>query len=418
MTTSPWLGGVAVAMANRNYRIFTIGAVPSLIGTWVQRMAVGWLAWELTHSGTWLGLVAFADLAPTVVVAPVAGAFADRVDRLGVVRLVQVASMVQSAALAALTLGGLITVELLFALALLQGSIQGVHQPFRQSLIGTIVDRREITSAIGINSTVWNTSRLLGPAISAAVILHFGVGFTFLVNSLSYVPLLVGLHMMRVRRPPAPARSLAGVPAEIMEGVRHVARHRMMGPLLVMLFVFSFFGRATAELLPGFAGAVFATGAEGLAVLTSGAGLGSLVSGAWLSRRGRLHGLGDILVAVVALIAVFQLGFVATDSFAAAAVIFVGWGFLINAAGITVQSLIQADVPDAIRGRVVSLYGILWLGTPSIGAFAMGAAADLVGFRLPVAAGAAVILCAFAWGLSRRRLFREEIRRMAEGAER
>lgn len=418
MTPSPWLGGVAVAMANRNYRVFTIGAIPSLIGTWVQRMAVGWLAWELTRSGTWLGLVAFADLAPTVVVAPVAGAFADRLDRLKMVRLVQVASMAQSAALAALTLGGLITIELLFVLALVQGSIQGVHQPFRQSLIGTIVDRREITSAIGINSTIWNTSRLIGPAISAVVILYFGVGFTFLVNSLSYVPLLVGLRMMRVRRPPPPARSLASVPAEIMEGVRHVARHRMMGPLLVMLFAFSFFGRATAELLPGFAGAVFGMGAEGLAALTSGAGLGSLVSGVWLSRRGRLHGLGDILVAAVALIAVFQLGFVATDSFAAAAVIFVGWGFLLNAAGITVQSLIQADVPDSIRGRVVSLYGILWLGTPSIGAFAMGAAADLVGFRLPVAAGAAVILCAFAWGLSRRRMFREEIGRMTEAAER
>lgn len=412
MASRSWLGGVAVAMANRNYRIFTIGAIPSLVGTWVQRMAVGWLAWELTESGTWLGLVAFADLAPTVVVAPIAGAFADRVSRLKMVRFVQYASTVQAGALAFFTLSGLITVELLFALALVQGSIQGIHQPFRQSLIGTIVDRNEITAAIGINSTIWNSSRLIGPAISAAIILHFGVGFTFLVNSLSYVPLIVGLHMMRVSQRLAPTKSLSSLPAEIMEGVRHVVNHRMMGPLILLLFAFSFFGRATAELLPGFAGAVFDRGAEGLAALTAGAGFGSLISGIWLSRRGRLAGLGDILVAVLALIAVFQLGFVATDRFAVSAAVFVGWGFLLNAAGITVQSLIQADVPDSIRGRVVSLYGIFWLGTPSIGAFVMGAAADFVGFRLPVAFGACVILAAFCWGLALRGRFREEIGRM------
>lgn len=414
MASTSWLGGVAVAMANRNYRIFTIGAIPSLIGTWIQRMAVGWLAWELTESGTWLGLVAFADLAPTVVVAPIAGAFADRVDRLRMVRVVQYSNMIQAAALAFFTLTGLITIELLFVLALFQGSIQGVHQPFRQALIGTIVDRSEITSAIGINSTIWNTSRLIGPAISAAIILYMGVGFTFLINAFSYLPMLIGLYMMRVRPPARTSASLAGLPAEIMEGVRHVAGHRMMGPLLILLFSFSFFGRATAELLPGFAGAVFDAGAEGLAILTSGAGLGSLFSGIWLSRRGRLHGLGDILVAVILLIGITQLAFIATDRLEVAAAIFVGWGFLLNAAGITVQSLIQADVPDSIRGRVVSLYGILWLGCPSVGAFVMGAAADFVGFRWPVALGALVILAAFCWSLSQRRMFREEIRRMTE----
>ena len=188
----------------------------------------------------------------------------------------------------------------------------------------------------------------------------------------------------------------------------------MMGPLLILLFSFSFFGRATAELLPGFAGAVFDAGAEGLAILTSGAGLGSLFSGIWLSRRGRLHGLGEILVAVILMIGITQLAFIATDRLEVAAAIFVGWGFLLNAAGITVQSLIQADVPDSIRGRVVSLYGILWLGCPSVGAFVMGAAADFVGFRWPVALGALVILAAFCWSLSQRRMFREEIRRMTE----
>ena len=154
MTTSIGLGGIAVAMRNRNYRLYTYGAIPSLIGTWIQRMAMGWLAWELTQSGMWLGLVAFADLAPTVLTAPIAGAFADRVDRLRMVRFVQYMTMLQASLLAFFTLSGNMTIEILVGLAFFQGAMQGVHQPFRQSLIGTIVSKQELTSAIGINSTI------------------------------------------------------------------------------------------------------------------------------------------------------------------------------------------------------------------------------------------------------------------------
>ena len=404
---------MAVAMANRNYRIYTMCAIPSLIGTWVQRMAVGWFAWELTGSGTWLGLVAFADLAPAVVVAPIAGAFADRVDRLKTVRLVQYAHMLQATGLALFTLAGWMTIERLFCFALIQGSLQGIHQPFRQALIGTIVDRREIAAAIGINSTIWNSSRMIGPAISAAIILYFGVGVTFAVNALSYAPMIAGLYLIVARQQISGKKSLMDVPSEILEGVRHVAGHRLIGPLLVLLFAVSFFGRAVAELLPGFAGAVFGMDADGLALLTAGAGFGSLLSGIWLSRRGRLRGLDDILIASLFLVFVTQTAFAAAPDIATAAAVFVVWGFLLNACGIIVQSLVQAEVPDSIRGRVVSLYGILWLGTPAVGAFIMGAVADFVGFRWPVAIAAAAILAAFAWSLALRQRFRREIANMA-----
>jgi MFS family permease len=413
MSSSSRLGGIAVAMANRNYRVYTYAAIPSLLGTWIQRMAMGWLAWELTKSGTWLGLVAFADLAPTVLTAPIAGAFADRVNRLRMVRLIQYANILQASALAYFSLAGLMTIELLFCLALAQGATQGIHQPFRQSLIGTIVTREEITSAIGINSTIWNTSRLIGPAISAVIIIHFGVGITFLVNALSYVPMLIGLHMINVKQELKAQKSLADVPGEILEGIRYAANHSLIGPLLIMLFAFSFFGRAAAELLPGFTGAVFDKGADGLAILTGAAGFGSLFSGIWLSRRGRLTGLTDILIVIVLFIAVFQLAFVATDIFWVSAIVFCGWGFMLNGSGIIIQSLIQANVPNEIRGRVVSLYGMIWLGIPAVGAFAMGAAADFIGFRVPVAIGAGAILIAFLWAVPRRARLRAEIAKMA-----
>jgi MFS family permease len=329
------------------------------------------------------------------------------------VRLVQYANILQASTLAFFALTDLMTIELLFCLAFFQGMTQGVHQPFRQSLIGTIVSRAEITSAIGINSTIWNCSRMIGPAISAVIIIHFGVGVTFLVNAFSYVPMLVSLYYIDVKHKATAQKSLSDVPAEILEGVRYVSRHPFIAPLLVLLFCFSFFGRSTAELLPGFTGAVFGIGADGLAILTGAAGFGSLFSGVWLSGRGRLTGLSDILIMIVFFIAAFQLAFVSTDDFWISVVAFTGWGFMLNGSGIITQSLIQANVPNSIRGRVVSLYGMLWLGTPALGAFAMGVAADFVGFRIPVAVSAGAILMAFFWALSRRTRLREEIGKMA-----
>ena len=416
MALSSKLGGISVAMANRNYRIYTIGAIPSLMGTWVQRMAVGWFAWELTESGAWLGLIAFADLAPSVLSAPIAGAFADRVNRLRIVKLVQYMSLIQATVLATLTLSGVMTIELLFTLALIQGIVQGIHQPFRHALLGTIVTRSEMTAAIGINSTIWNSSRLIGPAISAVVILQLGVGATFLINAISYVPMLIGLYLITAEHRPAAPKSLSQVPAEILEGIRYATGHRFIGSVMFMLLIFSFFGRATQELLPGFTGAVFNVGADGLALLTGAAGFGSLFSGIWLSRRGTLTGLSDILILMVLLIAATQLAFVATDIFWVSVIVFVAWGFVLNGAGIICQSLVQATVPDTIRGRVVSLYGMLWLGTPALGAFAMGVAADYLGFRIPVAAGAFVVLATFGWSLTRRGRLRESINVVAKEA--
>lgn len=401
-------------MANRNYRIYTIGAIPSLMGTWVQRMAMGWFAWELTGSGAWLGLIAFADLAPSVLSAPIAGAFADRVNRLRIVKLVQYLSLCQALMLATLTLSGVMTIELLFGLALVQGVVQGIHQPFRHALLGTIVTREEMTAAIGINSTIWNSSRLIGPAVSAVVILNLGVGATFLINAFSYVPMLIGLYMINAEQRPAAPKSLTRVPAEIMEGIRFVTGHQFIGTIMFMLLVFSFFGRATQELLPGFTGTVFNVGADGLAMLTGAAGLGSLFSGIWLSRRGTLAGLSDILIVMVLLIAASQLAFVATDMFWVSLTVFIAWGFVLNGAGIVCQSLVQATVPDTIRGRVVSLYGMLWLGTPALGAFVMGVAADYFGFRAPIAGGALVVLVTFAWALTRRNRLKVSINAVAK----
>ena len=401
-------------MANRNYRIYTIGAIPSLMGTWVQRMAMGWFAWELTGSGAWLGLIAFADLAPSVLSAPIAGAFADRVNRLRIVKLVQYLSLCQALMLATLTLSGAMTIELLFGLALVQGVVQGIHQPFRHALLGTIVTREEMTAAIGINSTIWNSSRLIGPAVSAVVILNLGVGATFMINAFSYVPMLIGLYMINAEQRPAAPKSLTRVPAEIMEGIRFVTGHQFIGTIMFMLLVFSFFGRATQELLPGFTGTVFNVGADGLAMLTGAAGLGSLFSGIWLSRRGTLAGLSDILIVMVLLIAASQLAFVATDMFWVSLTVFIAWGFVLNGAGIVCQSLVQATVPDTIRGRVVSLYGMLWLGTPALGAFVMGVAADYFGFRAPIAGGALIVLVTFAWVLTRRNRLKISINAVAQ----
>src|SRR5690242_12367601 len=177
----------ARALSSRNYRLYASGNFVSLIGTWLQRIAVGWLAWQLTHSGTWLGLVAFADLFPTVIVSPFAGAVADRRDRLGVIVATQVASTAQAALLAVLVWSGWIEIWSLFFLTLLLGVCGAFNQPARLALIPSLVDRSVLASAVAINSISFNLARFIGPAAAGLVIAEGGIALAFVVNAVTYL---------------------------------------------------------------------------------------------------------------------------------------------------------------------------------------------------------------------------------------
>ncbi len=393
-------GGIARAFSNRNFRIWTSGNVFSLIGTWIQRVAVGWLTWELTHSGAWLGLIAAAEFLPSIFAGPLGGAVADRVDKINLTRICQILLAFQAVALGVLTLSDTITPEILFLLTLFFGIVTAFGQPSRLSLITVLVRREDISAAVAINSVMWNGARFVGPVIAGGLIVWVGVGWTFIVKAVTVASFLFAITLLRL--PPLEnKRPTVSMWREIAEGFAYVFRHPAIGPLLLLLVAGSVFARPFAELLPGFADAVFGRGAEGLAILTSATGLGAVIGGIWLGQRGRITGQTHLSIFSTLLMSLALIAFCATEWFwvGAASLVVVGFGMVVH--GVTTQSLIQHACDPAMLGRTLSIYGLSFRAGPALGAIVMGAASEWVGLRIPVAAGA--VLCVGAWWWAERR---------------
>lgn len=388
-------GNIARALGHPNYGVYCAGNLVSLCGTWLQRIAVGWLTWQLTQSGTWLGLVSFADLFPTVILSPIAGTLADRRDRLAVVKLTQCLAMVQAVALAALTWAGAITIGWLFALSALMGIVNAINQPARLAMIPSLVAREDLAAAVALNSTIFNAARFIGPAIAGVVIAAGSIELAFALNALSYVAFLAALQRIRLAPGETRPATRSDFLADSIDGYRYVARHPGIGPMMVLLTATAFGGRAFVELLPGFADAVFGRGAEALAALTAVTGLGAMLGGLRMAGRGDPAGLTRVVITNVLLMSAALLAFSATREFWIALPCLFVAGFALVTNGIGGQTLVQGAVDPAMRGRVMSLYGMIFRGGPALGALVMGAASSVVGLQLPVACGA--LLCAVFW---------------------
>jgi MFS family permease len=395
-------GSVGLAFAGPEYRAYAIGNLISLIGTWLQKVAVGWLAWELTHSGFWLGLVAAADLIPTVFLSPFAGALADRRDKLRVIQVTQIAATLQSALLAALTWANLTTIEILFGLTLTLGIVNALNQPARLALIPNLVAKPALASAVAINSIIFNLARFIGPAVAGAIIAGPGTATAFAVNSVTFLAFLVALARVEPGRGrPEPAAAPRSFLRTALDGYRYALHHTVIGLALLILTVPSICGRPVVELLPGFADAVFDRGAQGFAWLTAIVGLGAIAGGLFMLDRPPLGRLVRRVVAFVLVIAASLLAFTATKHYWLALPALFGAGFAFVVTGVGAQTLVQLRVEPGMRGRVMAIYGMVIRGGPAIGVLSMGGASELVGLRLPVAVGA--LLCAAAWLWARSR---------------
>lgn len=404
-------GGIARALANRNYRIYVTGNITSLVGTWIQRVGVGWLTWELTQSATWLGLVAASEFLPSLLVGPLGGVFADRVDRLTLTKICQGLLLLQALALGVLTLGGVMTPWLLFGLTLLHGFVTSFNQPARLSLIASLVRREDIAAAVAVNSIMWNLARFAGPMIAGVLIVQAGAGWTFLANGLSFTTFQVALWLIRL--PPQPSPVPRGIGREMIEGFRYVWRHPAIAPLMVLLLGSAVLARPFVELLPGFAASVFGRGPEGLALLTSAVGVGAVMGGLWLGQRGRVQGLTAISVSTVLALAFAMLALSASNWFPLGLMAVTAAGTAMVIGGVTAQSLVQATCEPLMLGRVLSIYGLTFRAGPALGALIMGTIADQIGLRAPVAGSA--VLCMGLWWWAHRR--RPAMARILEGSE-
>ncbi len=382
---------------NRNYRIFIGGNLCSNLGNWIQRVAVGWLTWQLTESAAWLGLITFADLFPTVLIGLIAGALVDRTDYLRMLKLTQTIAMTQAALLSLLTFADLITIELLCALTVLRGINTAFNRPARMSLIYRLVGRDTLSSAIALNAIIFNSARFVGPAAGGAIIVAGGVALAFVCNALTFLVFLAALTFLRLPRQEKKRKDGRSLLSEAADGVRYALSHPGIGPLLIILVVTALFARPFTELLPGFADQVFGRGVDGLALLISANGLGAMAAGLWLLQRGAITGLAALVIANLLLMACALLAFIATDIFWVAMPFLVVAGFSLVMQGVSVQTLIQTAVAGELRGRVLAVYGIVARGCPAIGALMLGGLSEHFGLRLPLAGGAAVCLLLWMW---------------------
>jgi MFS family permease len=393
-------GALTRALSHRDARLFFGGSMVAWTGLWMQRIAVAWLAWELTGSSFWVGMVAFCDLAPAVIISPLAGAYADRMDRVQLALWTQIAIAAQSAAVAGIALSGHMTIGILLVLEVIGGVAASFAQPARQTLMPGIVPRVDLPAAIAANSLTFAVARFVGPALAGPVIALFGVEPAILANSVGY--LVSGLSLLLLRVAKSERRGHAGksgVWTEVADGVRYAARHAGLGPLLLYSAATAMLLRGVQEILPPFVERIFGLGAESLAILTACFGVGALVAGLWVAARGKLEGSTRLAVWSGLAQAAATAGFVATGWFPLGMLCAALIGGFASVQGITVQTLLQAASDPVFRGRMLSLWGLITRACPALGALVLGGAGELFGLRVPTLAAVAVFMAAFAYGL-------------------
>jgi MFS family permease len=394
------LGGV---FAQRNARIFYAGSVTCWTGSWMQRVATDWLAWELTHSVLWVSVIAFCNLAPSVVISPLAGAVADRIDRVWLTVTSQFVAAGQAAILVVLILTGLIRVEYIAALSAFNGMAETFAQPARQCLLPGLVPRAFLPGAVALNSLTYNVARFIGPALSGPMIAAWGVVPPIACNGAAF--LFASLTMYLLRLDPSVRlghRSNHSVFHDSIEGIRYVVRHRGIGPLMLFAAAIGMLLRAVPEMLPPYVADLFGRDARGLATLASTMGLSALVGGTLVAIRGRIGGLTRIAVFAGLAMTIATAGFVATHHFAIGVVCIGVMGAATTMHGISIQTLLQNSASPTMVGRVLSLWGMITRAAPAMGALTYGAASEFLGLQIPVLLGC--LLCSLAWLRAQSRL--------------
>jgi MFS family permease len=393
-----------VLLDQPNFRLFWIGQTLSLVGTWMQSMAQGWLALELSNSASFVGLVACAGSLPILLLSLHAGVLVDRVDKLRLVTAAQVLLLVEAALLAGFVATGHITRGWLLALAFLNGLAAAFEIPARQALVVDLVGRENLHEAIALNSSGFNLARIVGPALGGLVIRYAGLAGCFAVNAASYLAVLVGLALIRL---PAHARGASAPSGEspargIAEGMRYVLHTRPARALVATIGVYAVFGTTYLTLMPVFARDVVGSAAGGYGSLLSCVGVGGLAGAlALASVSGRVP-RGRLLIAASLAFAGLLVAFSLTRSLHAAQVVLLLTGFAMIVTGALSNSILQEIVPDALRGRVMSLYSLLVVGLPlTLGALVSGRLASAVGVPW-VVGGAGIVVLTFSAVMFRR----------------
>src|SRR6266478_1270077 len=390
-----WLPATLRALRHRNFQIFFSGQLVSLIGTWMQSVAQSWLVYRLTGSSLLLGAAGFASQIPVFLVAPLGGIAADRFNRQRVVIGTQISSMVLAFILAVLTLTRTVQVWHIFVLAALLGVVNAFDIPARQSFLVEMVGKEDLMNAIALNSSMFNGARIIGPAIAGILVAKIGEGWCFFANAVSYIAVIIGLLMMKVH---SPARASMASPFEhMMEGFRFVNRTAPIRALLLLLGVVSLVGMPYVVLMPIFADQILHGGARGLGILMGATGVGALLGALTLAFREGVKGLGRWVAWCSAGFGASLVVFAISHTFWISVILLFPVGYTIMLQMACSNTLIQVMVPDALRGRVMAVYSMMFMGMAPIGALLGGALSDRLGAPLTVAMGGIASIAGAGW---------------------
>jgi MFS family permease len=380
------------ALQYRNYQLFFSGQLISLIGTWMQNIAQAWLVYRLTGSSVLLGAIGFCSQIPVFLLAPAGGIVADRYNRQWVVIATQTASMLLALVLAALTLSSAVRPPHIFVLAAMLGTVNAFDIPARQAFIVEMVGKPDLMNAIALNSSMFNVSRMVGPAIAGILVARIGEGWCFFGNGVSYIAVIAGLLLMRV----APRkRDSSGSPLRrLAEGFRYVAGNLPVRALLGLLGVTSLTSMPYTVLMPIFADRVLHGGAAALGNLMGATGIGALTGALLLASRRNLQGFGRVAAAAAALFGTCVAAFAFSHTYWLSLGILVVAGFSVMVQMGTTNTLIQSMVPDRLRGRVMSIYSMMFMGMAPFGSLLAGWGAYRFGSPATVAAGGAICITA------------------------
>jgi MFS family permease len=374
------------SLKHRNFRLFFGGQLISLVGTWMQTIAEAWLIYRLTGSSVLLGLLGFVSQIPIFLLSPIGGLAADRWPRQRVVIATQIASMMLGFTLAALTLTGHIRVWEIIVLATMLGVVNAFDVPARQSFLIEMVGREDLLNAIALNSAMFNGARVAGPAVAGLLVAHIGEGWCFFLNGVSYIAVLAGLLMMRIEISQVVHDGNSPI-EKLREGLRFVRRAKPIRTLLLLLGLVSFTALPFSVLVPIFADRILHGGASAYGNLMGAVGLGAMCGAFTLAMRQELRGLGNVVAYSAIGLGVSLILFGASRWYWASLAALTLAGFAMMLQFTSTNTLIQAMVPDQLRGRVMSLYSMMFLGMSPLGSLVAGAIAQHIGAPITVALG-------------------------------
>lgn len=368
-----------------NFRLYFIGQSISLVGTWMQRIAIGWLVYRLTHSGFMLGVVAFSGQIPTFLISSFGGVLSDRYDRYRILLTTQSASMLQAVILATLVLTGFYNVWIIIALNVTLGIINAFDTPARQSLMVSLVDNKvDLPNAIALNSSMVNLARLLGPTVAGIILASFGEGPCFLINAISFSAVITTLVMMKLPRVKK-AKTNRNVWQDFKAGFQYLRSHQSIETVILMMACTSLFLMPFLTLLPMVAKDVLGGNAQTFGWLNGISGIGALIGAFYLASMRDQSVVDKLILAATGIFSITLLVFSFNHSTVLAMMLMVLVGFGMISSIAATNTFIQTQVSDEMRGRILSFYTMAFFGMMPIGSFMIGAMADWIGPRWTIA---------------------------------